>query len=65
MFPAGDLGVRAALMRLDERSVVPAPREAARRAEPWSPFRSYAASYLWRLAASAANASEIGNACVE
>lgn len=65
VFPASDLGIRAALMRLDELDVIPTPPEAARRAEPSSPFRSYAASYLWRLAASAANASETGKARVE
>jgi len=35
---------------LQLRGLIRAPREAARRAAAWSPYRSYAASYRWRLA---------------
>jgi len=38
-FPAGDLGVRKALGL--------APAAAARRAEAWRPYRSYAVMHLW------------------
>jgi DNA-3-methyladenine glycosylase II len=48
VFPAGDQGIRTALVRLDGRPVLPTPLQAAQRAQPWAPFRSYAASYLWR-----------------
>jgi 3-methyladenine DNA glycosylase/8-oxoguanine DNA glycosylase len=37
-------------LRCSWRGLIRAPREAARRAAAWSPYRSYAASYLWRLA---------------
>ncbi len=43
-FPSGDLGLRRALSRngslISERQVI-------RRAEPWRPWRAYAAMYLW------------------
>jgi AraC family transcriptional regulator of adaptative response / DNA-3-methyladenine glycosylase II len=39
-FPASDLALRKALGGVT-------PREAAARAEPWRPFRSYAAMHLW------------------
>lgn len=39
-FPAGDLGVRAALGGIGER-------EAERRAEAWRPWRAYATMHLW------------------
>jgi hypothetical protein len=47
--------------------VVQHPHEAANLSAPSrsSPFRSYATSYLWRLAESVANASETGKARVE
>ncbi|BDG03167.1 DNA-3-methyladenine glycosylase 2 family protein [Anaeromyxobacter oryzae] len=40
-FPAGDLGLRAALGGSE--------REALRRAERWRPWRAYAALHLWTL----------------
>lgn len=42
-FPSSDLG----LLRVLEMS---SPRELERRAEPWRPWRAYAAMYLWRMA---------------
>jgi AraC family transcriptional regulator, regulatory protein of adaptative response / DNA-3-methyladenine glycosylase II len=44
IFPAGDLGIRKALGRISER-------EARQRAEPWAPYRSYAALALWNAPA--------------
>lgn len=43
VFPAGDLGLRKALGGLRER-------DARARAEPWAPYRSYAALALWNTA---------------
>ena len=47
IFPAGDVALRAAMARIDERPLTPGPREAAGRAEVWRPYRSYAAAHLW------------------
>jgi AraC family transcriptional regulator, regulatory protein of adaptative response / DNA-3-methyladenine glycosylase II len=41
-FPAGDLGVLRALGATS-------PRQAEARAEPWRPWRAYAALHLWHL----------------
>ena len=43
-FPGGDLGLRKALARGGE---LPSVRELALRAEPWRPWRAYAAMALW------------------
>jgi DNA-3-methyladenine glycosylase II len=48
IFPAGDLGLRIALGRLDALPGPPSVKEAAARADIWSPFRSYASMYLWQ-----------------
>jgi AraC family transcriptional regulator of adaptative response / DNA-3-methyladenine glycosylase II len=42
-FPSSDLGLLRALS-------LKGSRELERRAEPWRPWRAYAAMYLWRLA---------------
>ena len=42
-FPSTDLGLLRALS-------LTSPRELERRAEPWRPWRAYAAMYLWRHA---------------
>jgi len=47
-FPAADLGILRALRSVEPRAT---PRSAERRSERWRPWRSYAAGYLWRLAA--------------
>lgn len=44
-FPADDLGLQRALAGEDGRR--PAARELASRAEPWRPWRAYAAQHLW------------------
>lgn len=47
VFPAGDMGLRRALVRLDDLPGLPDIPVAAQRALAWRPFRSYAAKYLW------------------
>ena len=47
VFPAGDLGLRRGIERLDALPAIPTVREAAERALAWQPYRSYAAKYLW------------------
>jgi AraC family transcriptional regulator of adaptative response / DNA-3-methyladenine glycosylase II len=44
-FPASDLGILRALAGPDGRR--PTPAEALARAEPWRPYRAYAAQHLW------------------
>jgi AraC family transcriptional regulator of adaptative response / DNA-3-methyladenine glycosylase II len=41
-FPSSDLGLLRSLQ-------VSSPKELERRAEPWRPWRAYAAMYLWRM----------------
>ena len=40
-FPAGDLGLRKAAGGISEAAL-------RRRAEPWRPWRAYAAAHLWQ-----------------
>jgi DNA-3-methyladenine glycosylase II len=47
VFPAGDIGLRRAIERLDGLDDLPTINEAAERALRWRPYRSYAAKYLW------------------
>jgi DNA-3-methyladenine glycosylase II len=47
VFPAGDIGLRKALALLDGAEEPVAIEKAEARAEQWSPYRSYAAAYLW------------------
>jgi DNA-3-methyladenine glycosylase II len=47
VFPAGDLGLRIAVGRLDELIEPPSVKDTATRAEIWRPWRSYASMYLW------------------
>jgi DNA-3-methyladenine glycosylase II len=47
VFPAGDIGLRRAIERLDGLDHLPTINEAAERAQRWRPYRSYAARYLW------------------
>lgn len=48
VLPVGDLGVRRAIELAYGLSVLPTPDEMTRIAEPWRPYRSLAARYLWR-----------------
>jgi AraC family transcriptional regulator of adaptative response / DNA-3-methyladenine glycosylase II len=46
-FPAGDAGLLRGAS--DAAGVRPAPRTLVERAEPWRPWRAYAAHHLWAL----------------
>jgi 3-methyladenine DNA glycosylase/8-oxoguanine DNA glycosylase len=48
VWPAGDLGVRAALGRKLGAIEPPSPRECDPLGDAWRPFRSIASWYLWR-----------------
>jgi DNA-3-methyladenine glycosylase II len=48
VFPAGDLGVRAALRERHGLAELPTPRDCHPLAEPWRPYRSIASWYIWR-----------------
>ncbi|MDX1530902.1 MAG: DNA-3-methyladenine glycosylase [Rhodothermales bacterium] len=50
VFPATDYGVRRGFARLHGLGEPPPPAELRQHAEPWRPFRSAAAWYLWRAA---------------
>ena len=45
--PAGDIGLRRGIELLDGLDTLPGIAQAAHRARPWRPYRSYAAKYLW------------------
>ncbi|HEX8219808.1 MAG TPA: hypothetical protein VF914_11455 [Chloroflexia bacterium] len=47
VFPAGDLGLQVAAQRVFGLSSRPSERELRVLAEPWQPWRGYAALYLW------------------
>jgi DNA-3-methyladenine glycosylase II len=49
IFPVGDLGIVKGMQRLHGMKRRPSPRTMERLAEPWRPYRSVAAWYLWRL----------------
>lgn len=48
VFSGGDLALRAGICRVDERASI-TPSEAINRAQCWSPWRSVASLYLWRI----------------
>lgn len=48
IFPVGDLGIVKGMQRLFEMKSRPAERTMMRLAEPWRPYRSIAAWYVWR-----------------
>ena len=50
VWPTGDLGVQRGVQRLEGLDALPTPAHMEARAEPWRPWRSVAAWYLWRLA---------------
>lgn len=49
ILPVDDLGVREGYRRLKGLEKAPAPRQMRDIGEAWSPFRTVAAWYLWRL----------------
>ncbi len=49
VMPAGDLGVREGVRRLDRLPERPTPAEVLERAEPWTPLRSVATWVLYRV----------------
>ncbi len=50
IFSKGDLGLRKGIMRLYGLRKMPADRTMDRFARAWSPYRTYAARVLWRVA---------------
>jgi len=50
VMPAGDLGIREGVRRLDDLAERPTPSEVLLRSTCWAPLRSVAAWTLWRLA---------------
>lgn len=48
VFPAGDVGLRTALGRLEGLATPPTQSETVALALRWAPYRSYAAAHLWR-----------------
>ncbi len=48
VLPAGDLGIRKAVMNLYELSALPAPAEVTEIGEAWRPYRTLASLFLWR-----------------
>ena len=48
VFAIGDYGLQSALKRLYSLADLPKPAQMQALAEPWRPYRSYAALYLWR-----------------
>jgi hypothetical protein len=48
VWPVGDFAVRAGVRDLFGLADLPKPTEMERVAEPWRPYRSVAAWYLWR-----------------
>lgn len=49
VFPTGDLGIVKGMQKLFGMKRRPAERTMIRLAEPWRPYRSVAAWYLWRV----------------
>ena len=49
VFPIGDLGIVKGVQKLFGMKRRPAPSTMERLAEPWRPYRSVAAWYLWRI----------------
>jgi DNA-3-methyladenine glycosylase II len=49
VFPVADLGIVKGVQKLFGLKRRPAPRTMTRLAEPWRPYRSVAAWYLWRI----------------
>jgi len=50
VLPVDDLGIRKGAQVVDRHEVMPTPKELQERGECWSPYRTYASLYLWRIA---------------
>ncbi|RPF50567.1 DNA-3-methyladenine glycosylase family protein [Aquisalibacillus elongatus] len=48
LFPAADIGIQNALKKMWNLDEKPAKKDIEKKAEGWSPYRSYAALTLWR-----------------
>lgn len=48
VWPVGDLGVRAGIRDVFGLAEMPAVKEMESHAEPWKPYRTVAAWYMWR-----------------
>jgi len=48
VLPAGDLGIRKAVMNLYELPALPPPAQVTEIGEPWRPYRTLASLFLWR-----------------
>jgi len=49
VWPIDDLGIVKGLQKLYKMRRPPKPRTMIRLAQPWRPYRSVAAWYLWRI----------------
>src|SRR5690606_38405587 len=56
VLPVDDLGIRKGAQAIDRLDAMPAPKQLLGRGERWSPYRSYASFYLWRIADAAGSA---------
>jgi 3-methyladenine DNA glycosylase/8-oxoguanine DNA glycosylase len=52
VMPATDYGVRKGFQMLNRKRAMPTPKQVLQAAERWRPYRTTAALYLWRIAAS-------------
>jgi 3-methyladenine DNA glycosylase/8-oxoguanine DNA glycosylase len=50
IFSAGDLGLRKGIMRLYGLKKLPSDRTITKISKKWSPYRTYAAKVIWRVA---------------
>ena len=48
VLPAGDLGIRKAVMNLYAFPALPSPAQVTETGEPWRPYRTLASLVLWR-----------------
>ena len=60
VLPVGDLGVRLGMARAYELASTPTPKEALAIGEPWAPYRSVGAWYMWRTAETVTPEAETG-----
>jgi len=50
VLPIDDLGIRKGAQLLDQQDDMPSPKQLAQRGEIWSPNKTIASFYLWRIA---------------